>query len=126
MVDLSARETTKMNTIETLQVLARSGKLIATEHGVYMPHDRYSEVAECPATGHVWDGTVDESPCPPDHAHLSVTEVSLLGSDTADTVTADELGITEVEYNELIVESLASDQAEGHVEASTGYRVYAA
>jgi hypothetical protein len=115
-----------MNNIETLQVLARSDKLVATKHGVYMPHDGYSEVAECPATGHVWDGTVDESPCPTDHTHLSVTEVSLLGSDTAVTVTADDLNITPAEYHGLIVESLASAQDEGHVETSTGHRVYAA
>ena len=53
-------------------------------------------------------------------------EMKLYDSDTAEEVTAGELHITSAEYDALIVESMESSTAEGHVRTSTGRRVYAA
>jgi hypothetical protein len=52
--------------------------------------------------------------------------MKLYDSDTAEEVTAGELHITSAEYDALIVESMESSTAEGHVRTSTGRRVYAA
>ena len=53
------------------------------------------------------------------------TLTTLHDSDTSDTVTAEQLGITQDEYDALCEESQNSDQPEGHVRTSTGRRVYA-
>lgn len=51
----------------------------------------------------------------------------LIDSDTNETVTAAELGITDEEYAALIEESRAPEAGDtGHVRTSTGRRVYAA
>lgn len=50
---------------------------------------------------------------------------TLYRSDTGDSVTAEDLGISDEEYERLCKESDASGTAEGHVRTSTGIRVYA-
>jgi hypothetical protein len=50
---------------------------------------------------------------------------TLTDSETNDTVTAEDLGITETEYASLVDASIDSGTAEGHVRTSTGRRVYA-
>lgn len=52
-------------------------------------------------------------------------DYELYDSDTNDSLSAEDLGITEDEYRETVAESLACDQAEGHVYVGTR-RVYAA
>ena len=52
--------------------------------------------------------------------------MTLYDSDTAEAVTAEDLGIDAAEYATLIQESIESDQKEGHVRTSHGRRVYAA
>jgi hypothetical protein len=53
------------------------------------------------------------------------TMFDLRDSDTADTVTAEQLGIDDAEYEQLVRDSRDADNAEGHVRTSTGRRVYA-
>jgi len=50
---------------------------------------------------------------------------SLLDSDTNEAVTAEDLGITEEQYGQLVDESINCAQAEGHVRATNGRKVYA-
>ena len=110
-----------MTTIKTLQSLATSGQLIATEHGVYRPHDGVSEHADCPETGHRWDGAQTTEVCPYSYLECDVT---LTDSDTRDALTAEDLGITDLAYHQAIIESLAAGYT-GHVLVS-GRTVYAA
>ena len=56
---------------------------------------------------------------------IETCEVALYGSDDAKRMTPETLGVDEAEYVRLLAESLESAQAEGHVRASTGARVYA-
>jgi hypothetical protein len=51
---------------------------------------------------------------------------TLNDSNTNETLTADELELTEAEYDALVEESIDCSQAEGHVRAPNGRRVYAA
>ena len=51
-------------------------------------------------------------------------DLELRDSDTSETVDADDLGCTTVEYVETICDSLDSDQPDGHVRLN-GRRVYA-
>lgn len=51
--------------------------------------------------------------------------MKLYNSDTAERLTAKQIGITDAEYQELVRESEATP-GEGHVCASNGMRVYAA
>jgi hypothetical protein len=51
--------------------------------------------------------------------------MDLYDSDTTDQVNADDLGITDDEYRQAVKDSLACDQAEGHIIVS-GRRVFAA
>jgi hypothetical protein len=53
------------------------------------------------------------------------TVSSLYDSDTAEYLTAEDLSITDDEYEALCSASAASSEAEGHVRTSTGRRVYA-
>jgi hypothetical protein len=48
----------------------------------------------------------------------------LYDSETADPVTAEELGITEAEYRQAMADSMAADTEEGHIRVN-GRRVYA-
>lgn len=50
---------------------------------------------------------------------------TLYRSDSGETATAEDLGITEEEYETLCQESDDSGTSEGHVVTSTGVRVYA-
>ena len=52
--------------------------------------------------------------------------MKLYNSDTTDRMTAKDLGVTAEEYRDLIRESKGCSQAEGHVRAPNGTRVYAA
>jgi hypothetical protein len=112
-------------TIQTLQSLATSGQLIATEHGVYRPHDGATEWADCPATGDRWCGVSDypATDCPADYDHLEC-DVSLHDSDTREELKVEDLGITDLAYHQAIIESLAAGYT-GHVLVS-GRTVYAA
>jgi hypothetical protein len=51
----------------------------------------------------------------------------LYDSETADPVTAEELGITEAEYRQAIIDSMAAETGEGHIyiDGGHGRRVYA-
>jgi hypothetical protein len=110
-----------MTTIKTLQSLATSGQLIATEHGVYRPHDGVTEYADCPETGHRWDGTQTSETCP--YSYLEC-RVSLHDSDTREELTAEGLGLSPLAYHQAIIESLAVGYT-GHIVAA-GRTVYAA
>lgn len=55
----------------------------------------------------------------------NATYDTLRDSDTTDSLTAEDLGITDEQYAEAIEESANSDQAEGHIRVN-GRRVYAA
>lgn len=50
---------------------------------------------------------------------------TLNDSDTNETLTADDLGLTEEQYDALVEESIDCPQPEGHVRAPNGRRVYA-
>jgi len=50
---------------------------------------------------------------------------TLADSNTNRTVTAEDLGITEEQYDTLVEESIDSGTAEGHVRATNGRKVYA-
>jgi hypothetical protein len=52
--------------------------------------------------------------------------LDLRDSDTGEVVTAEQLGVTDDVYHQLIIDSLITSEAEGHVRTSTGRRVYAA
>jgi hypothetical protein len=52
--------------------------------------------------------------------------MKLHDSDTAEELTATELGITECEYQNAVHASMESSTAEGHVRLDDGRRVYAA
>ena len=108
-------------TTTTTATLARNGQLIATEHGVYRPHDGVAEYADCPETGHRWDGAMTSETCP--YSYLEC-RVSLHDSDTREELTAEDLGITDLAYHQAIIESLAVGYT-GHIVAA-GRTVYAA
>jgi len=57
---------------------------------------------------------------------ITTKDARLWGSDDNCKKTPQSLGITVKEYGELIVESLESEQVEGHVMTSKRGRVYAA
>ncbi len=50
---------------------------------------------------------------------------TLADSNTNQTVTADDLGITEEQYDAIVDESIDSGTEEGHVRAPNGRKVYA-
>ena len=50
---------------------------------------------------------------------------TLCDSTTNDTLTAEDLGLTDEQYDELVNESLDCGTAEGHVQAPNGRMVYA-
>jgi hypothetical protein len=111
-------------TIKELTSLARNGQLLASEHGVYRPHDGATEHCDNPHTGYRWDGTVETSGCPDDFNCLEC-DVSFLDSSTNEPVSAEDLGLSAAEYHAEIVGSLASDTVEGHITVA-GRTVYAA
>ncbi len=55
----------------------------------------------------------------------AIVDYSLYDSETNEYVSADDLGISNDEYDSAILESVKCPQAEGHIELS-GRRLYAA
>ena len=58
---------------------------------------------------------------------IPAEELSLYDSETAECLTENDLGITEAQYQEIIIDGLNCGQAEGHVRPDSieGRRVYA-
>jgi hypothetical protein len=80
---------------------------------------------ECPGEGHAALITADDEHIYADGAPVADAETpTLYDSETADPVTAEELGITEAEYRQAIADSMAADTEEGHIRVN-GRRVYA-
>lgn len=99
---------------------------------VMEPVDRlHSALVRIPATGiyvtMCGDAvrSVDQREARQAVASSTEPDATLYDSDTTESVTAEDLGITAAEYAALIRESLQCTEDEGHVKTDAGRRVYA-
>lgn len=74
-----------------------------------------------------WVGGIGTAgaPSPTTMTNSEIYTGALSDSDTNETVTAEDLGLTDSEYDTLVDASIDSGTAEGHVRAPGGRRVYA-
>lgn len=80
---------------------------------------------ECPGEGEAAIITSDDDHIYADGVPVADAEtLTLYDSETADPVTAEELGITEAEYRQAIADSMAAGTEEGHIYVNRR-RVYA-